>query len=258
MSGSQVLGLEREGPVAILRLNRPEALNALNQELMDALVTTLAELEADEGVRCVVLTGSQRSFAAGGDVREMLESSAVEMFLGRRFGQWEAIRRFPKPLIAAVNGYALGGGNELAMACDLVVAGESARFGQPEVGLGLIPGAGGTQRLTRAVGKARAMELVLTGRHLSAQEALRWGLVNRVTPPELCLEEALALAREIAAQPPVAVRLAKEAVLKAQETGLAAGLQFERQAFYLTFATEDQREGIRAFLEKRPPRFQGR
>jgi len=248
----------REESVALVQLHRPDVLNALNQALMDELVAALEEADRDDGVRCIILTGSARAFAAGADIREIAEASAVEMLQGYRFQQWERMRRVTKPIIAAVTGFALGGGNELAMLCDLIVAGESARFGQPEINLGLIPGAGGTQRLTRAVGKYRAMELVLTGRQMTAREAEAAGLVTRVVPDELALDEARSLAKEIAAKAPVAVRLAKEAVLKAYDTHLEGGLEFERKCFYLLFATEDRKEGIRAFLAKRPPHFEGR
>lgn len=252
------LVVTREESVALVQLHRPDVLNALNQALMDELVAVLEEADRDDGVRCIILTGSARAFAAGADIREIAEASAVEMLQGYRFQQWERMRRVTKPIIAAVTGFALGGGNELAMLCDLIVAGESARFGQPEINLGLIPGAGGTQRLTRAVGKYRAMELVLTGRQMTAREAEAAGLVTRVVPDELVLDESRSLAKEIAAKAPVAVRLAKEAVLKAYDTHLEGGLEFERKCFYLLFATEDRKEGIRAFLAKRPPRFEGR
>ncbi len=252
------LVVTREESVALVQLHRPDVLNALNQALMDELVAALEEADRDDGVRCIILTGGPRAFAAGADIREIAEASAVEMLQGYRFQQWERMRRVTKPIIAAVTGFALGGGNELAMLCDLIVAGESARFGQPEINLGLIPGAGGTQRLTRAVGKYRAMELVLTGRQMTAREAETAGLVTRVVPDELVLDESRSLAKEIAAKAPVAVRLAKEAVLKAYDTHLEGGLEFERKCFYLLFATEDRKEGIRAFLAKRPPRFEGR
>lgn len=248
----------REESVALVQLHRPDVLNALNQALIDELAAVLEEADRDDGVRCIILTGSARTFAAGADIREIAEASAVEMLQGYRFQQWERMRRVTKPIIAAVTGFALGGGNELAMLCDLIVAGESARFGQPEINLGLIPGAGGTQRLTRTVGKYRAMELVLTGRQMTAREAEAAGLVTRVVPDELVLDESRSLAKEIAAKSPVAVRLAKEAVLKAFDTHLEGGLDYERKCFYLLFATEDRKEGIRAFLAKRPPLFEGR
>lgn len=244
--------------IGTVTLNRPRVLNALNQALMEELADAMETLDRDDAVRCLVLTGNDRAFAAGADVHEFADATPADMVRGYRFQQWERIRRVGKPVIAAVSGYALGGGCELAMACDVVIASETARFGQPEIRLGLIPGAGGTQRLTRAIGKSRAMELVLTGRYLTAAEALGLGLVSRVVPVELYLEEAKALAREIAGQPPIAVRMAKEAVLQAFETTLGAGLEFERRCFHLLFGTEDKREGVRAFLEKRPAQFTGR
>jgi enoyl-CoA hydratase len=254
----QHLVVTKEETVVLVQLNRPDALNALNQALMDELVAVLEEVDRDDEVRCIILMGGPRAFAAGADIREMADVTAVDMLQGYRFQQWERIRRVSKPIIAAVTGFALGGGNELAMLCDLIVAGETARFGQPEINLGLIPGAGGTQRLTRAIGKYKAMEVILTGRQMTAREAEAAGLVTRVVPDELVIEEAKGLAREIAAKAPVAVRLAKEAVLKAFDTHLEGGLDYERKCFYLLFATEDHAEGIRAFLGKRPPQFEGR
>ena len=243
---------------AVVTLNRPHVLNALNQATMEALVQALESMDRDEQVRCVVITGAGRAFAAGADVNEMAEATAAEMLAGYRFQQWERIRRMTMPLVAAVNGIALGGGCELAMLCDMIVAAETAQFGQPEINLGIMPGAGGTQRLTRAIGKARAMEMVLTGRPISARQAEALGLVTKVVPAEAVLDEAVALAKEIASKPPVAVRLAKEAVLKAFDTTVEGGLDYERKAFYLLFATEDRTEGIQAFLEKRKPVFKGR
>ncbi|HYN88466.1 MAG TPA: enoyl-CoA hydratase-related protein, partial [Ardenticatenaceae bacterium] len=199
--------------VGLIRINRPKRLNALNQQTMQEIAVTLERWERDEAIRCVVLTGDQRAFAAGADVNEFAGASAGDMLHSYRFKQWAAIRNFPKPIIAAVSGYALGGGNELAMACDMIVASESAQFGQPEINLGIMPGAGGTQRLTRAVGKALAMEIILAGRFLSAREALAAGLVNHVVPVELYLEKAIELAATIAGKPPVAVRSAKEAIV---------------------------------------------
>jgi enoyl-CoA hydratase len=247
-----------DGPVATVTLNRPQALNALNAPLLSELVDALTKLDADETVRCIVITGNERAFAAGADIKEMADASSVDMLRRNALARYDAVRKIAKPIIAAVSGWALGGGCELAMACDMIVASETARFGQPEINIGIMPGAGGTQRLTRALGKARAMELILTGDYLSAQEAHARGLVNRVAPPELCLEEAQKLARRIAEQPPVAVRLAKDAVLKAQDLSIEEGLDYERRLFYLLFATEDQQEGMAAFVEKRPPQWKGR
>ena len=248
---------EREPPVGVVLLNRPDALNALNDEVMGALVDALEELDGDDGIRCVVLGGSERAFAAGADIGQMAEASAMEMYEARRIDRWDAIRKVRTPIVAAVSGFCLGGGCELAMACDLIVASETAQFGQPETGLGIIPGAGGTQRLTRAVGKAKAMDVILSGRFLTAEEAERAGLVARVVAKEAWLEEAKALARAIADKGPVAQRLAKESVNRAFESTLETGLDFERKLLYLAFASEDAREGLTAFTEKRKPEFRG-
>ncbi len=250
--------VEIQDGVGLVRLNRPKVMNALNYTLMKELMDALEALDQDENVGCIVITGNERAFAAGADIREMAEATPVDLLGSDRFDQWDRIRAIRKPIIAAVSGYALGGGCELAMACDMIVASETARFGQPEINLGIIPGAGGTQRLTRAVGKALAMEMVLNNRWLTAHEAERFGLVNRVVPVERYLEEALKLAREIARRAPLAVRLAKEAVNQAFELPLREGLAFERRSFFMLFATEDQKEGMRAFLEKREAEFKGR
>jgi enoyl-CoA hydratase len=239
-------------------MNRPQALNALSDELMGGVVAALAELDEDEQVRAIVLGGDERAFAAGADIQELAASTPVSLFQNRRIDRWDTIRNLRTPLVAAVSGYCLGGGCELAMACDLIVASETARFGQPEINLGILPGAGGTQRLTRAVGKAVAMDMILTGRMLSAREALQFGLVARVVAREAWLAEAKRVARAIAEKAPVGVRLAKEAVDKAFEAPLAVGLEYERRAFYLARASEDAAEGLRAFVEKRKPEFKGR
>ena len=244
--------------VALVRLNRPKQLNALNAQVMDQLCEALEALDADDAIRCLVVTGNERAFAAGADIGEMAVASPIDMLRGNRIAQWDRVRRISKPVIAAVNGWCLGGGCELAMALDLIVAGEGARFGQPEINIGVIPGAGGTQRLTRAIGKSRAMEMVLTGEPIDAAEALRLGLVARVVPDELLVEDALALAAVIAAKSPVALRLGKEAVNAAFEMSLTDALAHERKLFYLLFASEDQKEGMAAFLEKRAPDFKGR
>jgi enoyl-CoA hydratase len=257
MADSLVL-VERDGAIAVVLLNRPDQLNALSDELMEELVSALTELDRDEGVRAIVLGGSERAFAAGADIGELAQASAIDLYYQRRIERWDAIRGLWTPLLAAVSGYCLGGGCELAMACDLIVASESAQFGQPETGLGIIPGAGGTQRLTRAVGKALAMDVILSGRRLSADEALAAGLVARVVPNEAWLEEAKGLAREIAEKGPVGTRLAKESVDRAFETTLTAGLEAERRALYLAFASEDAKEGLTAFTAKRKPEFKGR
>jgi enoyl-CoA hydratase len=253
-----VVLVEREPPVGIVLLNRPEALNALNDEVMGLLVDALIELDDDDAIRCIVLGGSEKAFAAGADIGQMAEANAMDMYEARRIDRWDAIRRIRTPLVAAVSGFCLGGGNELAMACDLIVASETARFGQPETGLGIIPGAGGTQRLTRAVGKAKAMDVILTGRFLTADEAERAGLAARVVAKEAWLEEAKAVARAIAEKGPVAQRLAKESVNRAYESTLETGLDYERKALYLAFASDDAREGLTAFTEKRKPEFRGR
>lgn len=247
-----------EEHIAVLQFNRPKRLNALNRQTMGEIGAALRSFVDDEDVRVVVLTGNERAFAAGADVTEMLGKTSVDMLQSYRFKQWEAVWTFPKPLIAAVSGWCLGGGNELAMSCDMIVASETARFGQPEINLAIMPGAGGTQRLTRAVGKAVAMEMVLAGRFLEAKEARRLGLVNYVVPTELYLEKALDVAREVASKSPIALQLAKEAVLKAFELPLTEGLEFERKNFYHLFATEDKEEGISAFLDKREPEWKGR
>jgi len=244
--------------VALIRLNRPESLNALNRALVADLTQMLLDLDQDSEVRAIVITGNERAFAAGADIKEMAGDSAIDMLILDQFQKWDQIKRLKKPLIAAVSGYALGGGCELAMLCDIIIASETAQFGQPEIKIGVIPGAGGTQRLTRAIGKSRAMEYILTGRFFSAQQAYEWGLVSRVVPVELYLEEAIKLAAEIASMPPLAVQLAKQAILKSYELSLEEGLHFERRNFYLLFATEDQKEGMKAFMEKRSPQWKGR
>lgn len=257
MTYENILVSSEEG-VGLIQINRPQVRNALNRATMDEIVAALDEFEQDQAVRCVVLTGNEQAFAAGADVKEFAGASPVQMLQGYRFQQWERIRKFTKPLIAAVAGYCLGGGCELAMLCDIIIAAEGARFGQPEINLGIMPGAGGTQRLPRAIGKYRAMELILTGRQITAEQAYEWGLANRVVPAEALLDEAQALAREIAGKPPVAVRIAKEAILKSLDTPLEIGLDHERRLFYLLFSTEDKEEGIRAFLDKRKADFKGR
>ena len=254
----ELVRIERDDPVAVVLLNRPKQLNALSDDVMEALVAALVELDGDAAVRCIVLGGSERVFAAGADIGMLAQTSPVEAATSARLARWESIRQIAKPIVAAVSGYCLGGGCELAMICDVIVASESARFGQPEINLGLLPGAGGTQRLTRAVGKAVAMDVILSGRFLSAREALDFGLVSRVVATEAWLEEAKRLAREIAKQSPVALRLAKEAVNRAFEGPLRLGVEYERQAFAIALSSEDAQEGMSAFLEKRPPEFRGR
>ena len=249
---------EIQDRVGLVRFNRPKVLNALNSTMLTELMDVLSKFDADEDIGAVVITGNERAFAAGADIKEMMDVSAVEMFLSDSVSQVDRIRSVTKPVIAAVSGYCLGGGNELAMSCDMILASETARFGQPEINIGVIPGAGGTQRLARTVGKAITMEMVLNNRTLSAEEALRFGLVNMVVPVEHYLEEALDLASEIASRAPLAVRLGKEAVNKAFDTFLRDGLADERRAFYFLFSTADQKEGMAAFIEKRKPEWMGK
>jgi enoyl-CoA hydratase len=248
----------KEGLIAIVQLNRPKVLNALSYDTILELMTAFEELDKDHGVNVIILTGGQSVFAAGADLKEMAEATPVDLMLGRRFELWDRVRKVSKPIVAAVAGYCLGGGCELAMNCDIIIASESAAFGQPEVNVGIMPGAGGTQRLTRAVGKYKSMEMILTGRSISAEEAHRIGLVNKIVPAESLLEEAKKLANEIASKPPLSVRAAKQAILRAQDTTLEVGLEFERRAFYLLFSTEDGKEGMKAFIEKRKPAFKGK
>jgi enoyl-CoA hydratase len=247
-----------EHGVGLIRINRPQVLNALNQATLLELVAAFDAFANDDAVRCVVLTGSDRAFAAGADISEMSGKGIAEMLTDTRLSSWKRLRDFPKPTIAAVSGFCLGGGLELAMLCDIILASESARFGQPEINLGIIPGAGGTQRLTRAVGKSLAMEMVLNARNLTAPEALEVGLVSRVVPVETHLTQALQLAAQIAARAPLAVRLAKDAVNHAFDGSLDTGLEFERKNFVALFGTEDQKEGMKAFLEKRAAKWTGK
>jgi enoyl-CoA hydratase len=248
-----------EGHVALLTLDRPTQLNALNDALLQRLAAALERLDADPACLCVVITGAgDRAFAAGADIKELMNQTPEGLAAGGAFDVWDRIRRFRKPLIAAVRGYALGGGCELAMTCDMIVAGDDAQFGQPEIRIGVIPGAGGTQRLPRAIGKAKAMELILTGRSIDAREADALGLVTSVVPTEATVAAALALAARIAAMPPLAVLAAVEAVRGAFETSLTAGLQSERRTFFSLFGSADQREGMAAFVEKRAPHWSGR
>ncbi len=241
----------------LIRLNRPKALNALNNTLINELMDALAAFDADSAIGAIVITGDERAFAAGADIKEMVDETPVSILRRDHIAPFDRIMQIKKPVIAAVSGWCLGGGNELAMSCDMIIASESAKFGQPEINLGVIPGAGGTQRLTRAVGKAIAMEMVLNNRTLSAQEAAQFGLVNRVVPVERYLDEALTFANELAARAPLAIQLGKEAVNHAFESFLADGLKDERRAFYYLFASDDQKEGMRAFAEKRAAQWKG-
>jgi enoyl-CoA hydratase len=247
-----------EQHIALVQLNRPKELNALHLELMAEVRDALKSLDQDPEVRAIILTGNERAFAAGADIKQMAGKNAIDMLLIDQFSTWDTIKKIKKPIIAAVSGFALGGGNELVMHCDMVIASETAMFGQPEIKIGVMPGAGGTQRLTRNVGKVNAMEMVLTGKFINAQRAYELGLVNCVVPVELYLEEAVKLAREVAQLSPIAIKLAKEAVLKAYDSPLSEGLEFERKNFYMLFATEDQKEGMAAFVEKRPAEFKGK
>jgi enoyl-CoA hydratase len=246
-----------DGPVGIVTLNRPKQLNALAGPVMQDLTDALELHDADPSIRAIVVTGGPTVFAAGADIKEMADSSAVDMLLRSRIGLWDRIRHVTKPLIAAVAGYALGGGCELAMLCDIIIAAENARFGQPEINIGLIPGAGGTQRLTRTVGKFVASDLVLTGRMLGAEEAFQRGLVARIVPQELVVDAAVRLGKELSGKPPISVRLAKEAITRAFEGRVDDGIEFERKLFYLLFATQDAHEGMHAFVDKRLPNYEG-
>lgn len=255
---AELVESSRDGNVVLLRLNRPEARNALSPELMEELASELERLDPDPEVRCVVIAGSDKVFAAGADIKAMAERSFAEALRHPAAGFWRRLAAIKTPMIAAVSGYALGGGCELALACDMIVAAEGATFGQPEINLGIIPGGGGTQRLARVLGKQRAMELVLTGERFDAAAALKLGLVNRVVEGDGWLDEAMALAATVAERPPIAARLAKQAVIAAEETALTAGLENERRLYELAMATEDRVEGMTAFLEKREPKFEGK
>jgi enoyl-CoA hydratase len=250
--------VETRGRVGIIRLNRPQALNALNSALNAELARAVAAFDADDGIGCMLITGAEKAFAAGADIKEMAAKSAVDVFMDDFAGGWHAVAGARKPVIAAVAGFALGGGCELAMQCDLIIAADTARFGQPEIKLGIIPGIGGTQRLTRAVGKAKAFDLILTGRMMDAAEAERAGLVARVVPATSLLDEAMKVAETIASMSLPAVLAAKETINRAFETSLAEGVRFERRVFHTLFATHDQKEGMAAFIEKRPAKFENR
>jgi enoyl-CoA hydratase len=241
--------------VALVTLNRPDALNALNETVMHEVVTAFEQFDLDPAIGCIVITGSAKAFAAGADVKEMQPQSYLEMYLRDWFGVWDRLSAVRTPTVAAVGGFALGGGCELAMLCDVIIAADSARFGQPEIKLGVTPGIGGSQRLTRLVGKAKAMDLCLTGRMMGAEEAERSGLVSRVVPAADLLDEALAVAAQIASMPKPAAMMVKECVNRAEETSLSEGVRFERRVFHATFATPDQKEGMAAFVEKRAPSF---
>jgi len=243
--------------IALVRLNRPKVLNALSTDLMQELVDCMTSLDKNPEVRVIILTGNERAFAAGADIAQMVQASPIDQINDNRFRTWEMLKLITKPVIAAVNGFALGGGCELAMSCDLIIAGDDAKFSQPEIKIGTIPGAGGTQRLTRAIGKSKAMMMVLTGDMIDARTAYEWGLVAKVVPAETLLQETFELAKTITERAPVAVRLAKEAVNKSFEMTLKDGMDFERRNFYLTFSSADQKEGMKAFMEKRSPEYKG-
>ena len=244
--------------VGLVRLNRPQALNALRGQLMEELVNALQGFDRDPTIGALVITGNEKAFSAGADITEMANAAVTDMLNRGMIERWRALRNIRKPIIAAVSGHCLGGGCELAMACDIIVASETAKFGQPEINIGVIPGAGGTQRLTKAVGKSLAMEVLLNDRRLTAEEALRYGLASRVAPVDKYLEEALTLAGQIAARAPLGVQMGKEAINKSFEMGLADGMSYEEKLFYILFASEDQKEGMRAFVEKRKPSWQGK
>ncbi len=249
----------KEGTIAVITLNRPDALNALNAKMVTELIDALDGFEKDDSIRCIVIAGNEGAFSAGADIKEMIDLSAVDMAkTGHFFPLWDRIGRYPKPIVGALSGFVLGGGLELAMNCDVLIASDTARLGQPEINIGVIPGGGGTQRLTRAVGKYKAMEMILTGTMIGADEAKTLGLVSRVVPKEAFMEEAKRIAKEIASKSPLAIKFAKQAVNKAFEMGLSDGLDFERELFYLLFASEDKVEGMKAFLEKKKPEFKGK
>ncbi len=255
----ETIATAKEGPLGCITLSRPDAFNALNTKMVTELIGALGEFEKDDEVRCVVIAGSERAFSAGADIKEMSDMTAVQMTMtGHFFPLWDKVGRYPKPVVGALSGFVLGGGLELAMSCDVLVASETTQLGQPEIDIGVMPGGGGTQRLTRAVGKYKAMEMILTGKRIGAEEAKSLGLVSRVVPKEAFLDEAKKIGREISAKSPVAVRLAKMAVNKSFEMGLSDGLDFERELFYLLFASEDKAEGMKAFMEKRRPEFKGK
>jgi enoyl-CoA hydratase len=255
----ETIAVSKEGMVGVITINRPQAMNALSAKLVKELLSALSEFEKDDGVRCLVIAGSERAFSAGADIKEMADMTAVEMTMtGHFFPLWDKVGKYPKPIVGALSGFVLGGGLELAMSLDILIASETTQLGQPEIDIGVMPGGGGTQRLTRAVGKYKAMEMILTGRRIGAEEAKTLGLVSRVVPKEAYLDEAKKVAGEIASKSPVAIRLAKMAVNKAFEMGLGDGIDFERELFYLLFASEDAKEGMNAFMDKRKPSFKGK
>lgn len=252
------LTVTKQDSIALIQINRPQQLNALNAQVLEELYEALFDVDHDDAVQCSIITGNEKAFAAGADIKEMADKTEKQMVQDNQFAPYDHLRKMKKPIIAAVNGFALGGGCELVMSCDIIIASKTAKFGQPEINLGVIPGMGGTQRLTRAVGKYKAMELILTGDMFSAEDALKWGLVNKVVPSEFLLEEAKSLAKKIASKGPIAIHAVKEMVIKAHNTHLDEALETERHKFNSLFATEDQKEGMKAFIEKRKPVWKGR
>jgi enoyl-CoA hydratase len=258
MSEFQFIETEQIETIGLIKLNRPKVLNAINRPMVTEIITVLEKYDRDDQIKVIVLAGNGRAFAAGADIDEMANDDAISMELLNQFAEWDRINTIKKPIIAAVQGFALGGGFELALACDVIFAAEDAKFGFPEVNIGVMPGAGGTQRLTKLMGKTKALEWLWTGEMMSASEALHFGIINRMIAPELLMEETLSFAKKIAKQPPLSIRLIKEAVYKAVDYSIYEGMQFERKNFYLLFSSEDQKEGMRAFIEKRKPHFKGK
>jgi enoyl-CoA hydratase len=258
MSEFQFIETEQIETIGLIKLNRPKVLNAINRPMVTEIITVLEKYDRDDQIKVIVLAGNGRAFAAGADIDEMANDDAISMELLNQFAEWDRINTIKKPIIAAVQGFALGGGFELALACDVIFAAEDAKFGFPEVNIGVMPGAGGTQRITKLMGKTKALEWLWTGEMMSASEALHFGIINRMIAPELLMEETLSFAKKIAKQPPLSIRLIKEAVYKAVDYSIYEGMQFERKNFYLLFSSEDQKEGMRAFIEKRKPHFKGK
>jgi len=255
----ETIAVSKEDAIGVITLNRPAALNALNTKMVTELLSALESFEKDDRIRCLVIAGNESAFSAGADINEMAGMTAVDMAkTGHFFPLWDRVGRYPKPIVGAVSGFVLGGGLELAMSCDILIASETTKLGQPEINIGVIPGGGGTQRLTRSVGKSKAMEMILTGKMIGAEEAKALGLVSRVVPKEAFLSEAKKVAAEVASKSPLAIKFAKQSINKAFEMGLSQGLDFERELFYLLFASEDKEEGMKAFQEKRKPEFKGK
>jgi len=258
MSAWQFIETEQIDSIGLIKLNRPKVLNAINRPMVTEIVQVLEQFDHDDQIKVIVIAGNGRAFAAGADIDEMANDDSISMELLNQFAEWDRINTIKKPIIGAVQGFALGGGFELALACDVLFAAEDAKFGFPEVNIGVMPGAGGTQRLTKLMGKTKALEWLWTGEMMDAKEAFHYGIINRMIAPELLLEETLAFAKKIAKQPPLSIRLIKEAVYKAVDYSIYEGMQFERKNFYLLFSSEDQKEGMKAFIEKRKPHFKGK